>query len=115
MLRTNPDKFWTFSKALFDKQTEYFDEALINLPRNKTYEKLAKLAGGVGLDEKQIYSLLEISSKGASKNAGNEVTDDIKLMVKVRSHPVGCHMRELTPCRSTVLPGCTSRRLCYST
>ena len=86
VLQTGPDKFWDFSKALFDKQTEYFDVNVVNESRNRTYERLAKLAGGVGLDEKKIYSLLEISDKpgkDGSLNSGNKVTDDLKLQVKV--------------------------------
>lgn len=85
VLQTNPDSFWKFSKALFDKQTEYFDENVVNEPRNKTYERLSKLAGGVGLDEKKIYGLLEISdkpNKDGGLNGGNKVTNDLKLLVK---------------------------------
>lgn len=87
VLQTKPDRFWEFSKALFDKQEEYFDANVVNEPRNKTYERLAKLAGSVGLDEKKIYGLLEISDKpdkDGSLNTGNRVTNDIKLQVKVR-------------------------------
>ena len=87
VLQTNPNKFWDFSKALFDRQSDYFDVNVVNESRNKTYERLSNLAGGVGLDEKKIYSLLEISDKPASDgslNSGNRVTDDVKLMVKVR-------------------------------
>ncbi|KAF2716754.1 hypothetical protein K431DRAFT_256922 [Polychaeton citri CBS 116435] len=85
VLQTNPEKFWDFSKALFDKQTEFFDVNVVNETRNKTYERLAKIASGVGLDEKQIYGLLKISDKpgpDGSLNSGNKVTNDIKLMVK---------------------------------
>ncbi|KAJ8611826.1 hypothetical protein MRB53_037739 [Persea americana] len=86
VLQTAPDRFWPFSKALFDKQTEYFDENVVGEPRNKTYQRLAQLASSsVGLDEKQIYSLLEISDKPNSEgnlNVGNKVTNDIKLLVK---------------------------------
>lgn len=87
VLQTNPDKFWDFSKALFEKQNDYFDVNVVHEPRNKTYERLAKLAGGVGLDENKIYGLLEVSDKPASDgslNIGNQVTNDVKLMVKVR-------------------------------
>ena len=86
VLQTNPDKFWEFSKALFDKQTEFFDVNVVNETRNKTYERLAKIAGGVGVDEKKVYSLLQISDKpdkDGSLNTGNGVTNDIKVMVKV--------------------------------
>ncbi|CAK4030768.1 Hypothetical predicted protein [Lecanosticta acicola] len=85
VLQTQPDKFWEFSKALFDKQTEYFDTEVVNETRNNTYKRLAKLAGSVGLDEKTIYSKLEISDKpgpDGSKNSGNAVTNDLKPLVK---------------------------------
>lgn len=85
VLQTHPDKFWDFSKALFDKQTDFFDVSVVNESRNKTYERLAKLAGGVGVDEKKIYGLLEVSDKpdkDGSMNIGNGVTNDVKLMVK---------------------------------
>lgn len=85
VLQTSPDKFWEFSKALFDKQDDYFDVSVVNETRNETYSRLSKLAGGVGIDEKKIYSLLEISDKpgpDGSKNSGNGVTNDIKLLTK---------------------------------
>lgn len=89
VLQTNPDKFWDFSKALFDKQTDYFDVNVVHESRNSTYRRLSKLAGGVsGLDEQKIYGLLEIPdqpAKDGSMNVGNAVTNDIKLMVKVRA------------------------------
>ncbi|KAK5156025.1 hypothetical protein LTS14_005591 [Recurvomyces mirabilis] len=85
VLRVSPEKFWPFSKALFDQQKDYFDVNVVNETRNKTYERLAKLAGGVGVDEKKIYILLKVSDepgKGGELNTGNQVTDDVKLMVK---------------------------------
>lgn len=86
VLQTNPDKFWEFSKALFDQQTAFFDVNVVHESRNKTYERLAQIAGHVGVDEKKVYSLLEVGDKPAedgSTNIGNGVTNDIKLMVKV--------------------------------
>lgn len=86
VLKTNPDKFWDFSKALFDKQTDYFDVNVVNETRNKTYERLSKLAGEVGLDSKKIYSLLEVSDKpdkDGNMNTGNQVTDDLKIIIRV--------------------------------
>lgn len=87
VLQTDASKFWPFSKALFEQQAEYFDVNVVDEPRNKTYARLAKLAGGVGLDEKKIYALLEVSSKpdkDGGLNVGNAVTNDLKLLVKVR-------------------------------
>ena len=60
---------------------------VVNEARNDTYKRLAKLAGSVGLEESQVLELLIISDKpgeGGALNIGNKVTDDIKLMVKVR-------------------------------
>ncbi len=54
--------------------------------RNETYRRLAKLAGEVGVNEKEVYGLLEVPDRegeGGSANVGNKVTDDVKLMVKV--------------------------------
>jgi len=86
VLKTNPDKFWEFSKALFDKQTDYFDVNVVNETRNKTYERLAKLAGDVGVDSKKVYGLLEVADKpdkDGAMNVGNGVTNDLKIVIKV--------------------------------
>ena len=86
VLQTNPDKFWEFSKALFAKQNDYFDVNVVHEARNQTYQRLSKIAGSVGLDEKKIYGLLEVPDKpdkDGSLNIGNGVTNDVKLMVKV--------------------------------
>jgi protein-disulfide isomerase len=94
VLKVNPDKFWEFSHKLFEKQTEFFDVNVVNETRNNTYKRLAKIAGETGLDEDIIYKLLEISDKPAadgSTNTGNQVTNDIKVMVKT-NRLVGIHV-----------------------
>ncbi|KAI5199334.1 hypothetical protein E4T42_05704 [Aureobasidium subglaciale] len=94
VLRTDPSKFWSFSAALFDKQTEYFDVNVVNETRNQTYKRLAKLAATVGLEESKIYSQLEISNKpgpDGSLNSGNQVTNDLKLLIKA-SRLVSVHV-----------------------
>lgn len=94
VLKLSPDKFWDFSNALFDKQTEFFDANVVNETRNNTYKRLAKIAAGVGLEEQEVYGLLEISDKpkaDGSLNSGNGVTDDIKVLVKV-NRLVGIHV-----------------------
>lgn len=85
VLKVAPAKFWEFSAELFDKQKEYFDVNVVHEARNDTYKRLAKLAGSVGVDEKQIYELLEVGDKAdkdGALNIGNKVTDDVKYMVK---------------------------------
>ncbi|KAG9565936.1 hypothetical protein KCU71_g7160, partial [Aureobasidium melanogenum] len=94
VLRADPSKFWPFSAALFDKQTDYFDVNVVNETRNQTYKRLAKLAATVGLDESKIYSQLEISDKpgpDGSLNSGNQVTNDLKLLIKA-GRLVGVHV-----------------------
>ncbi len=86
VLRLSPDKFWDFSKALFDRQKEFFDVNVVNEARNDTYKRLANIAASVGLNQGEVYGLLEISNKpgeDGTLNAGNQVTNDIKSMVKV--------------------------------
>ena len=85
-LRLSPGKFYDYSAALFDHQKEYFDVNVVKEARNETYQRLAELAGTLGIDEDKMMSLLEISDKpgeDGSLNIGNRVTDDVKLMVKV--------------------------------
>ncbi|KAL8707438.1 MAG: hypothetical protein Q9220_007526 [cf. Caloplaca sp. 1 TL-2023] len=88
VLRLAPQKFWEFSKLLFERQKEFFDVSVVKETRNETYRRLAKLAGGVvGVErEEEVYGLLEISDKPGEDgglNSGNGVTDDVKVMVKV--------------------------------
>jgi len=92
--RVSPEKFWDFSEALFKDQKAYFDVNVVNETRNRTYKRLAKLAGSVGVDEKKVYSLLEISDKpgeDGSLNTGNAVTNDLKLLIKA-ARLVGIHV-----------------------
>ena len=59
----------------------------VNEVRNKTYERLARLAGTVGVDEAAVLKTLHVDDKPAadgSLNIGNGVTTDMKLLVKVR-------------------------------
>lgn len=89
VLRLAPEKFWPFSAALFEAQKEFFDVSVVNETRNKTYERLAKLAGKEGLDEGKVLELLKVPDKpgeDGSLNLGNGVTDDVKFMVKVSGY-----------------------------
>ncbi|KAI9806928.1 MAG: hypothetical protein M1833_002586 [Piccolia ochrophora] len=85
VLHLAPDKFYPFSAALFDKQTDYFDVNVVHEPRNKTYERLAKIAASVGLNETDVLKTLQVDDKpgkDGSLNIGNGVTNDLKLLVK---------------------------------
>ncbi|KAJ5204078.1 uncharacterized protein N7498_004957 [Penicillium cinerascens] len=94
VLRLAPEKFWDFSAALFRHQTEFFDVSLVNETRNKTYERLAQIAGSVGVDEHKVLELLKIPESPGNDgqlNIGNKVTNDIKWMVKA-DRVVGVHV-----------------------
>lgn len=94
VLQADSSKFWEFSKALFDRQNDYFDVNVVNETRNQTYKRLAELAGSVGADEGKIYDLLEVSDKpgeDGSLNIGNKVTNDLKLLIKA-GRLVGIHV-----------------------
>lgn len=93
VLKIAPERFWQFSADLFKHQEEFFDVNVVNETRNKTYERLAKIAGGVGVDERQVLELLTIKEKSdnGQLNSGNQVTSDIKLMVRL-NRVVGVHV-----------------------
>ncbi|KAL5365752.1 thioredoxin-like protein [Aspergillus floccosus] len=94
VLKIAPEKYWDFSAALFEHQKDYFDVSVVNETRNKTYERLAKLAGSVGVDEHVVLQMLMVSDKPSADgqlNTGNQVTNDVKLMVKA-DRVVGVHV-----------------------
>ncbi|PKS12767.1 hypothetical protein jhhlp_000978 [Lomentospora prolificans] len=80
-----PEKFWDFSEALFARATEFYDVNVVNETRNQTYARLAKIAGGAGLDEAKVLEALTIPSEPVEGhlNAGNKATNDLKLLVKM--------------------------------
>lgn len=95
VLRLSPARFWDFSAALFAKQTDYFDVNTVNETRNDTYRRLAKLAAeSASVSEGEVYDLLKVSDKpgeDGSLNVGNEVTNDLKVMIKT-ARLVGVHV-----------------------
>lgn len=93
--RLAPGKFWEFSKALMEKQKEYFDVNVVNEVRNDTYKRLAKLAAETtGVDEAKYYDLLKVADKpdkDGGLNIGNQVTNDLKYQVKA-NRMTGVHV-----------------------
>ncbi|KAF9894185.1 hypothetical protein FE257_007687 [Aspergillus nanangensis] len=92
VLKLAPEKFWAFSAALFERQKEFFDVSVVNETRNKTYERLAGIAGSIGVDQHAMLNLLTVSEKPnaeGQRNTGNQVTNDIKLM---SDRVVGVHV-----------------------
>jgi hypothetical protein len=93
-MKIEPSKFWPYSSLLMQNQKDFFDVNVVNESRNETYKRLAKLGGSIGVNEDQIFKMLEISDKPAadgSLNTGNAVTDDLKVLVKM-ARLVGVHV-----------------------
>ncbi|KAK6538724.1 hypothetical protein TWF694_010299 [Orbilia ellipsospora] len=88
-----PEKFWTYSDALFKAQKDYFDVNVVNETRNQTYTRLAQLAGSVGVDPVEIQKVLHVADKpdGDSYNIGNQVTNDVKFITKA-ARQVSAHV-----------------------
>ncbi|KAJ5552917.1 hypothetical protein N7494_002295 [Penicillium frequentans] len=94
VLRLAPEKFWDFSAALFKHQTEFFDVNVVNETRNSTYERLAKIAGSVGVDERKFLDLLripEVPDEDGHLNVGNQITNDLKWIIKT-DRVIGVHV-----------------------
>ncbi len=73
-------------QALFDDAKSFYDVNIVNETRNKSYERLAKIGAKVGLNEQEMFKLLVISDrpdKDGSLNTGNQVTNDLKVLVKM--------------------------------
>jgi hypothetical protein len=87
--RLAPAKFWDYSTALFKVQKDFFDLNVIHEKRNEVYARLAKVAAGVGVDEQAVYKLLRVPDteeerpKDGSLNVGNQITDDVKQVIKM--------------------------------
>ena len=83
---TGPGEILQFSAALFQNQAEFFDVSVVNETRNKTCERLARIAGSVGVDEQKVLALLVIPDTPNSQdelNVGNQLTNGMKWMTKV--------------------------------
>jgi hypothetical protein len=78
--RLAPNKFWDFSYALFERQTEFFDEPTENETPRNTRIRLADLAHASAQVSKEAFLDLVNTSKG---NSGNKVGPDLKLQVKL--------------------------------
>ncbi|EIT73804.1 hypothetical protein AO1008_11957 [Aspergillus oryzae 100-8] len=110
VLRVAPEKFWEFSAALFKQQKDFFDVSVVNETRNRTYERLAKVAGHIGVEEREVLKLLTVSDKASDNgelNTGNFVTDDIKKMVKA-DRAVGVHVSPTVYFNGIEEPGISS-------
>ncbi|SCU83567.1 LAFA_0D04368g1_1 [Lachancea sp. 'fantastica'] len=79
--------FQSFSKLLFERQAEWFDQACYQKSRKEMYEELASLASLVGVSKEQVLKLLAIDEQdfeqdGTPKNSGNKVSASLKYFTR---------------------------------
>ncbi|KAJ2141335.1 hypothetical protein IW136_002309 [Coemansia sp. RSA 678] len=91
--RLSPHNFWLFCDALFTRQSEFFDEAVVDLTRTQVYGRLADIAMSVNAvdDRLELLQLLDVQASDTPTNAGNAVTANVKYYVRM-GRTKGVHM-----------------------
>jgi hypothetical protein len=79
----DPSLFFKYSKLLFERQEEFFDDQTYNLSRSEIYSKLANLAKQVGVDQDKMTSLLAYKDIPGSHNSGNEITQKLVILTRI--------------------------------
>lgn len=80
-----PDKFWEYTRKLFEVSDKFYDSHTVDEARSATYYRLSRIASSVGVNESKFLDLLTIkglSHDDTGKNGGNKVTDLLKLQIK---------------------------------
>ncbi|KAJ2259980.1 hypothetical protein EV176_006799 [Coemansia sp. RSA 451] len=82
-----------FCDALFTRQSEFFDEAVVDLTRTQVYGRLADIAMSVNAvdDRLELLQLLDVQASDTPTNAGNAVTANVKYYVRM-GRTKGVHM-----------------------
>jgi len=90
--RVAPDKFWAFTLALFERQTEFFDIPSSTLSPVQIRAKLAEVAETViGEDKEKIAAFKDLLVLKSTPNGGVAVTDELKYTIKF-SRQNGIHV-----------------------
>lgn len=77
-----PDKFWEFSKALFDDSKRFYDEGVLDQSRNDLLVALGEVATEIGIDHAAILPHVEITCKKLI-NSGSPTITHLKHYVKL--------------------------------
>ncbi|KAH7930623.1 hypothetical protein BV22DRAFT_1028084 [Leucogyrophana mollusca] len=88
--RVAPEQFWSFSLALFKKQTDFFDIPASTLTPIQIREKLVALAEQV-IGPNKAGEVKELLTLKSTPNGGIAVTDDLKYTIKF-SRQNGVHV-----------------------
>lgn len=91
--RLAPEEFFSFSYALFEQQSRWFDEPTYDKSRSQIYRELADFAEETsGVSASRILELVAIdTSSGEAKNLGNAVGKDLKYFTRLHRQN-GVHM-----------------------
>jgi len=76
--QVDPNKFFPYSRVLFENLDNFVDQKVYQKSRKELYEQLATLAKQVGIDSERILKKLEISDT----KEGNDVIGDLKLCIR---------------------------------
>ena len=90
MLRVAPERFWSFSAALFAAQADFTDGRVAAEPTCETYRRLASVASGAGIEHEAVLELLRVPEV-EGHHAGNAVTGDLKVITRM-ARSVGVHV-----------------------
>lgn len=78
----SPNKFWEFSKALFDESANFYDEAVVDKSRNDILSALGGIATKIGIDHSKVLQRVEIKP-GEPTNQGSPTITHLKHYVKL--------------------------------
>ncbi|KAI0307067.1 hypothetical protein B0F90DRAFT_1622059 [Multifurca ochricompacta] len=86
-----PEKFWSFSLILLNRQDEYYDIPTSTLTPVQIREKLASLFVETGASVNEVNAFTELLKLKGTPNGGVSVTDELKYTVKF-SRQNGVHV-----------------------
>ncbi|GME66876.1 unnamed protein product [[Candida] boidinii] len=93
--KSTPEKFWQYSKILFENQSKFYDSEVINKTRNEIVNELIELAIKEGGDKDKLNELLKIETtdenNGVASNAGSKIGADFKYFTRYH-RTVGIHV-----------------------
>ncbi|KAI0322509.1 thioredoxin-like protein [Amylostereum chailletii] len=89
--RAAPEKFWSFTVTLMNRQEEFYDGPTSTLTALQIREKLADVATEAGITGDKLAQFKDLLTLKGSGNGGIDVTDDLKYTIKF-SRQNGIHV-----------------------
>jgi len=89
--RVEPEKFWSYSLLLLQRQEEYYDIPTSTLTPIQIRERLGKLFAETGASGDRVETFKELLKLKSTPNGGVSVTDELKYTIKF-SRQNGVHV-----------------------